>query len=582
MRLFERLSSTNRLRALLIIASNWIGAAFSFIFGTTFWFTQREPVLLTVDLITGSLLVANSILLIKRGNVKRAGLITVVLVGAFFLYQLHSGGVKNAGVLWSYVFPIGAFFLLGLRNGIVTVSTYMAISACVILIPHLSDTASAAPNWQFSARFFASFIFVSFIAYTYEYARAENQKKFIQEIRERRRTERALVVEKEKAQNASRAKGRFVAVLSHELRTPLNGIIGLADLLKESHLEKTQRDYVGIIHSCAQSLIEIINDTLDYSKIEAGRMSLSLSSVDIREFVDELIDMFKYRSKEKSLTFCAIVDKDVPRMCLIDRAHLRQICVNLLGNAFKFTDSGEICLRVKIVDKQLLFEIEDTGPGIPPQTRAVLFRSFTQGELGNSSTHRGTGLGLVISKKLVELLGGQIHLQSVEGKGTTFRFSLPCEPVEGMASIVNKSFEEDNRDSGKVEKRKILVAEDNEVNRLVVRRMLEKAGYDYIIVENGKDLVEVSKGTDQFDLILMDIQMPVMTGYEACREIRYYSKLHNTPHVPIIALTATALEGDREKCLAAGMDDYVSKPIRFEELKNVLKKWTCAQPADRQ
>ncbi len=401
---------------------------------------------------------------------------------------------------------------------------------------------------------------------------------------------------------ASRAKSQFVANMSHEIRTPMNGVIGMASLLQSTTLSPEQRDYVDTIGSSGRALLRIIDDILDFSKIESGH--LALESVDLvpRQLVAEVIRLFAPLAKAKGLDLAATVEDGVAHVLRGDPGRLRQALVNLVGNAVKFTDRGQVTVRVRVESEPpgnqphttsvaavqvIRFAVRDTGIGIPPEAISRLFQPFAQADGSTTRRYGGTGLGLVISKRLVELMGGQLGVMSEPGEGSVFWFTArlersaltaPPDPVTGepaLAAPAEASAPSAPAARPRTSRGKLLVAEDNVVNQKVAARILERLGYDVDVAASGDEAVAAAR-RQRYDAILMDGQMPHTDGFEATRIIR---ALEGTRHTPIIALTASAMRGDRERCLAAGMDDYVPKPVGPEQLEAVLGRWIGPPPS---
>lgn len=497
---------------------------------------------------------------------------------------LITGGPSNAGYWWSLVYVVWAFFVTDRKSAFFWLGLHLVLSVIVVVLSGTGVLEIAYSSAELLNILFAYVVTLSLVIlferarnyYTLLSARELEERKkaelalkisneqLVQEIEDRKRIEQELVKAKMAAENSNMLKDAFLANMSHEIRTPMNAILGFADILHRRDLGRQENEFIEIIKVAGNNLLVIINDILDISKIDADLMVFEESQLSIPDIFHSLKIMLKQRADEKHLRLTFSYAPNIPEMLLGDPVRLTQIITNLVGNAIKFTQIGSVEVMARLMNEtdqtcRIQFLVRDTGIGIPADKLDHVFDRFRQAELHTARQHGGAGLGLRLARKLVELQGGKIAVESEENKGSTFSFILTLKKAPETEK--SSDAQQPRFDLESLRKLKILLAEDNVINVKLIKHIFAGHGLNVDVAENGRIAVEKLKA-GHYDIVLMDIEMPEMNGYDATLEIR--NELKND--IPIIALTANAMAGEHEKCLSLGMNGYVSKPIDVDLL----------------
>ena len=501
---------------------------------------------------------------------------------AFFISILTLINTMSDGVLIAIIVTIG--FLAGGISATAPRMKLMTSFACLIYLPCLFSLAFSLPPDQ---SWTILFVGIAYFIYCIHNGKLQNQDYWV--IRQQalllEEQTRDLEQARSQAEQASKAKSVFLAAMSHEIRTPMNGVLGMAELMANTPLNSTQSQQLSVIRSSGRTLLRIIDDILDFAKIEAQKLAIVNRSFSPTDLVTEIDSLFHPKAKEMELDFIVNIEGELPALLTGDPDRIKQILFNLLGNAFKFTSKGSIQLSVNCIDHpdssfvELQIIVADTGIGISPEDQKLLFQEFKQ--VGETTQHiRGTGLGLVISKNLLSLMNGKITLTSERGKGSQFKVCIPLKRLEKNLIESESQIIESKNQNQQLSIRnylKVLLVEDNAVNQMISKAMLEHLNCAVTVACDGKAAITAYQ-QHRPDLILMDCNMPVMDGFEATRQIRRLEQQNQLPGIPIIAITAHVLDHIRQDCLDAGMNDHLSKPFDLNQLRALINRF-CNDPA---
>jgi signal transduction histidine kinase/ActR/RegA family two-component response regulator len=504
----------------------------------------------------------------RRGATDVGGL--VVAAGFFLTISVAlvaRGGMTSNSAAWLLLAPVLAFMMVGPRHGVLvgmaTALEFVLLWAAEAAgVPFPEGLPAWAEHWMIIIDYPVIALSVSAILWVQTgiwdgvIARLDAANgELEQQVQVRKQAERDALA-------AAQARYTFLATMSHEIRTPLNGVLGLTDVLLETEMSDDQRQLAGTVKESGQLLRSLLDDVLDFSKIDSGQLEIEAVPYDVTALAEEVVRLWGARAWERRLELAVVVGEGAPRVVVGDPTRLRQILGNLVSNALKFTDAGHVWIRIEAQGGLLRLSVQDTGKGVAPEAMEHIFQPFRQADSTTTRRHGGTGLGLAICRRLATAMEGTLTVRSTLGQGATFVLELPLRTSdEEVAAPAQPEV------SAQLGGHRVLVAEDNPVNRMVIRRLLERHDVEVVMAEDGEVCVERWRDARP-DLILMDCQMPLLDGYDATRRLRAQGATQ-----PIVALTANTMPGDRARCLEAGMDDHLGKPVRPEELAEALGKW---------
>ncbi len=513
-----------------------------------------------LDLCLALLLSGVTCYLRRGGNVDRASKLSLAIAGVFFVYYFVIGGIENT--VWLFIFPLASSFLLGSRTGLMASAFLMATSLILSLCLREFSPSVAVYSAPFLACFTLSFIVVAIFSFIFEYVKDTAHRELSEQHRE-------LAATKEAAEAASLAKSQFLANMSHEIRTPMNGVLGMAEVLLGTDLNDKQRNIAKTVLRSGEALLSLLNDILDYSKIEAGKLELEDINFDLRECVEETTQLFAEKAHKKGLELALDLHDDVPVALRGDPGRLRQTLINLLNNAIKFTEYGEVFVRITTLGKEqdyahLCFEVRDTGIGIAPEAREHIFEAFSQADGTTTRKYGGTGLGLAICKQLCEMMGGKIMVESTLGKGSVFRFTVRLK-------IASHPLNPEVAGHPHLKDLRVLIVDDNATCRDILHRQVLSWGMRNGCAENGQNALEMLKKAasvgEAYDLVILDRMMPGMDGLELARAIKVDSAISS---VRLILLTSIGQNNDAETMNRHGISAYLVKPALQSQLFNSI------------